>query len=254
MILSKASGEEVIHLVVGLVLGEEKIDLWGRMNASSVDAQGIGHETVPQSVVDVVEVEVHFLHVLDLIVMVVGIVLEEIVTDMWMSVIMEGDMVIEIVLIVETTSMEVETATSTTGCFTSFLCFNNNYNSDLHVLTPIPTFCTRTFTSKYDLIDMLLKFWQLYANSAGTHLLEIALLVVIGMMSAIVILKMATSKTASTIGILVRGVAVIGMVAEVLAVMRAEVIEIGQALTIAQAGWDDHLPTTAIKIQMYVYQ
>lgn len=201
MIESQVSGGEAIHLVVGLVLGEEEIDLWGKMNASSVDAQGIGHETVLQPEVDVVGVEVHFHHVLDLMVIVVGIVLEEIVTGMSMTVMMEGEMggatVIEIVLTVGMTSMEVETAILTTG----------------------------------------------------THLLEIVLQVVIGMMLVIDILKMATSKTeVATIGILVPGVAVIGMVLEeVLAVTREEVTEIGQALTTAQAGEDDRLPTSAIK-------
>lgn len=83
--------------------------------------------------------------------------------------------------------------------------------------------------------------------------MEIALLVVIGMMLAIVILKMAMLKTeAGTIGTLVLGVAVIGMEAEVQAVTREEVIEIGQVLTTAQAGEDGRLPTSAIKVKMYV--
>lgn len=128
---SQVSAEEAIHLVVGLVLGDEEIDLWGKMNASSVDAQGIGHKTVLHSVVDVVGAKLHFHHVLDLIVMAVGTVLEEIMTDILMTVIMEGDMVIEIVLIVEMTSMEVETAILTTGRYTSFICSNNNYNCDV---------------------------------------------------------------------------------------------------------------------------
>ncbi|CAK9313406.1 unnamed protein product [Citrullus colocynthis] len=172
MMQSQVSREEAIHLVVvGLVLGEEEIDPWGKMNASSVDAQGIRHETVLHSVVDVVGAEVHFHHVLNLIVMVVGTVLEETVTDILMTVIMEGDMVIEIVLIVKMTSMEVKTAILTTG----------------------------------------------------THLLEIALPVVIG-------------------------VAVIGMVAEVLAIMREEVIGAEQALMTIQAGEGDCLPTTVTSI------
>lgn len=130
---NQALGEEAIHLVVGPVLGEEEIDLWGKMNASSVDAQDIGHEIAHQLVVDEVGVEVHFHPVLDLIVIVVEIVLEEIGTDMWMTAMMEGDMEIEIVLTVEMTSMEVETAILMTGSFTSFICSNSDVNCGVEI-------------------------------------------------------------------------------------------------------------------------
>lgn len=123
---SQVSGEEAIHLGSRPSFGRGgDRSVWGNMNASSLDAQGIGHETVLHSVVDVVGADHHFHHVLDLIVMALGTVLEETLPDILMTVIMEGDMVIEM------TSMEVKTAILTTGRYTSFICSNNNYICDV---------------------------------------------------------------------------------------------------------------------------
>lgn len=106
--------EVVTHLVAGETMEVVVIDLWAKMNASSVGAQDIGPETALQLVVEEVVGLVHSPHILGLGLVDVGIALVIMIAT-WMTVMMEGAMETGIALTAGRTNMGAVIAMSVTG-------------------------------------------------------------------------------------------------------------------------------------------